>query len=33
MGHEGIGKFWDFAHQGAARELTPVLRGNPRLRQ
>jgi steroid delta-isomerase len=25
VGHEGIGRFWDFAHQGAKRELTPVL--------
>ncbi|MDB5395343.1 MAG: nuclear transport factor 2 [Rhodospirillales bacterium] len=24
-GHEGIGRFWDFSHQGTARELTPVL--------
>jgi steroid delta-isomerase len=25
VGHEGIGRFWDFAHQGTVRELTPVL--------
>jgi steroid delta-isomerase len=24
-GHEGIGAFWDFSHQGEGRTLTPVL--------
>jgi len=24
-GHDGIGRFWDFAHQDAGRQLTPVL--------
>ena len=24
-GHDGIGKFWDFAHQGVKRDVTPVL--------
>lgn len=24
-GHEGIGKFWDFAHQDSSRTMTPVL--------
>ena len=24
-GHEGISKFWDFAHQGVKREVKPVL--------
>jgi steroid Delta-isomerase len=24
-GHEGIGKFWDFAHQDPQRKLTPKL--------
>src|SRR5271157_1724192 len=24
-GREAIGRFWDFAHQGAARQLTPRL--------
>jgi steroid delta-isomerase len=25
IGHEGIGKFWDFSHMGEGRTLTPVL--------
>ena len=25
VGHEGIGKFWDFSHMGEGRTLTPVL--------
>jgi steroid Delta-isomerase len=25
IGHEGISRFWDFAHTGADRTLTPVL--------
>jgi steroid delta-isomerase len=25
VGHEGIGKFWDFARQDKARTMTPVL--------
>ena len=33
IGHEGIGKFWDFSHMGEGRTLTPVLQGNSRLRQ
>ncbi len=24
-GREGVGRFWDFSHQGTARELMPVL--------
>ena len=24
-GHDGIGKFWDFAHQDSGRTMTPVL--------
>lgn len=24
-GHDGIGKFWDFAHQDKSRTMTPVL--------
>ncbi len=24
-GHDGIGKFWDFAHQGVKRDVKPVL--------
>lgn len=24
VGHEGVGKFWDFAHQDSGRELKPV---------
>jgi steroid delta-isomerase len=24
-GHEGVGKFWDFSHQGSGRTLTPVV--------
>lgn len=24
-GHEGIGRFWDFAHQASGRTLNPVL--------
>jgi steroid delta-isomerase len=25
IGHEGIGRFWDFSHTGEGRTLTPVL--------
>ena len=25
IGHEGIGKFWDFSHMGEGRTLTPML--------
>jgi len=25
VGHEGIGKFWDFSHTGTDRTLTPAL--------
>jgi steroid delta-isomerase len=25
VGHEGIGKFWDFSHMGEGRTLTPML--------
>jgi steroid delta-isomerase len=25
VGHEGIGRFWDFSHMGEGRTLTPVL--------
>ena len=25
IGHEGIGRFWDFSHMGEGRTLTPVL--------
>lgn len=25
IGHEGIGKFWDFSHMGEGRTLIPVL--------
>ena len=25
VGHEGIGRFWDFSHTGTDRTLTPVL--------
>ena len=25
IGHEGIGRFWDFSHTGTDRTLTPVL--------
>jgi steroid delta-isomerase len=25
VGHDGIGRFWDFAHQGEARKMIPKL--------